>query len=149
MNSMDYLKVGLPEDIKAYVYGGHFEKAVKLINIYLKRNLSSLLKNRLGFELKRLEILKKQYSYNLDDALIIAKSRVRDFSFKELKSLINEGQADWIFIEGQIMLSKSFLNNIIKVNNHIRERLIEKPARDVGGELRVNTIKEIIKNSNT
>lgn len=146
---MEYLNAGLPEDIKAYIYGGYFEKAIKLINIYLTRNLSIQFRDRLKFELTRLEILKKQYIYNLDDALIYAKSRVKDFTIEELKNLIDEGYADWIFIEGQKMLNKSFLGNIIKVNSHIRNRLIEKPDPDLGGELRKNTLEEIIKKGKT
>ena len=50
MNNLSYLTSDLPEDIKNLVTIGNFEEANKLIDIYLNRNISSMLKDRLIFE---------------------------------------------------------------------------------------------------
>lgn len=141
---MNYLNVELPEDIKSYIYAGYFDKARKLIGIYLRRNISSLLKERLEFEVLRLSILEKNYIYSFDKALELCKKRISDFDEEELQYLIDERYADWLFIDGEMKLSRSFLNNTIKVNANIKERLFDKEPYDISGELRKKTVDEII-----
>ncbi|KUK15758.1 MAG: Transglutaminase domain protein [Petrotoga mobilis] len=60
-NDLGFLIANLPEDIEKVVDSGEFEKANKLIDIYLQRNISGTLKERLKFEKYRMEILKKEY----------------------------------------------------------------------------------------
>jgi len=49
-NDLGFLIANLPEDIAKLVDSGEFEKANKLIDIYLLRSISGTLKERLNFE---------------------------------------------------------------------------------------------------
>lgn len=146
MNKMEFLNVSLPEDIRQYIYSGYFNRAKSLINIYLNRNISSLLRKRLEFELIRINILRKHYTYSIEEALNLCKKKIKNFQDEELHFLINERYADWIYIDGEIKLSKSFLDNSIKVNRDIKERLLEKEPFDKSSELRNQVVKNIIQN---
>ena len=141
---MNFLNVDLPEDIRSHVGAGYFDKARGLISIYLERNISSLLKERLEFELLRLQMLEDQYTYSVEQALEHCMIRVYDFKMEELQYLIDERFADWIYINGEMKLSRSFLANSIKVHPTIKERLFKKEPDDVSGELRKKVVDEII-----
>ncbi|WFA10419.1 transglutaminase-like domain-containing protein [Tissierella sp. Yu-01] len=143
---MDFLNVDLPEDIRQHISAGHLNKAKELIDIYYKRNISSLLKRRLDFELLRIKMLKNHYTYSIDRALSLCKEKISDFKEQELQYLIDERYADWIYINGEIRLSNNFLDNTIKVNNQIKNRLIVKEPFDKSGELRKQVVNEIINN---
>lgn len=143
---MEFLNVGLPEDIRQHILAGNFNKAKELIDIYYKHNISSLLEKRLDFELLRIKMLDKHYTYSLDRALNLCKEKISDFKENELQFLIDKRYADWIYFNGEIRLSNNFLDNIIKVNNDIKNRLVEKESFDKSGELRKQVVNEIINN---
>lgn len=126
MNNLKFLAVDLPEDLKNLVIYGDFEKAEKLIDIYLKRNISTMLKKRLNFEKHRMKILRKEYIYTYDHALKIAKEKIKNFTGEELDILKDERYADWQYINGNVMFSNKFLDNILKVHPTMENRLINK-----------------------
>lgn len=144
MNSMSFLKSDLPDDINSYLHAGLFSDATRLIEIYKKRNISSLLRERLEFELLRMDMIKDQYTYSFDEGLRTMQSKVKDFKEEELSNLIDERYVDWHLINGEIFLSRSFFDNIIKVNPSIKQRLIESPPLDLSGEARQRAVNEII-----
>lgn len=61
MNKLAFLIADIPEDVRNLITSGDFEKALNLIDLYLKRNISILLKERLNFEKYRI-ILQPTYS---------------------------------------------------------------------------------------
>lgn len=141
---MNFLNVDLPDDVKSYIGAGYFDKARGLINIYLKRNISILLKERLDFELLRLKMLEEQYTFSFDAALEVGISKVKDFTGEELQYLIDERFADWIYVNGEIKLSRRFLSNTIKVHPTIKDRLLKKEPDDISGDLRKKVVNEVI-----
>ena len=145
MNSLDFLIADLPEDVNNLICFGEFQKAVRLIDIYLSRNISNTLKQRLSFEKYRLDVLKNEYIYTFEGALDLAQEKIEGFTRQELQELKDQRYADWIFIEGKVMFSKRFLDNIIKVHPTIKERLRIKEIEDeVERDFLDDTIKEII-----
>lgn len=126
MNSLRYLVADLPDDIKSLVTVGYFDEANKLIDIYLQRNISNMLKERLNFEKHRMNILKAQYTYTYDDALELMQEKIDNFTKEELDTLKAQRYIDWIFVDGKQMFHRSFFGNIIKVNKDIKERFKEK-----------------------
>ena len=141
---MQYLNVDLPDDVKSYVDAGYFNKARGLIALYLDRNISSILKERLEFELVRIKVLEKNYVYSFREAYELCDKKIENFTEAELHYLIDERYADWIFIEGEIKLSKRFLSNTIKVHPNVKDRLLVKEPTDISGDLRKKVVNEII-----
>lgn len=129
VNRLMHLLVDLPEDIKRYVYYGNYDKALSLIEIYLERNIPSILKERLIFEKERIRRLKEEYIYTFNEALTLAQKEIRDFTREELEALMDERYADWAYVDGQVTFHNRFLENIMKVNVNIKDRLIN-PQED-------------------
>lgn len=146
---MNFLNVSLPEDVRAYVYAGYFDKARELINVYLDRNVSALLKERLDFELVRLDMLENTYIYSFKEALKKCKENIEGFTEEEFNNLIDERYADWILVNGDMKLAKSFFENMVKVNPNIKERLFEAEPYDKSGEARKKAIADSINNGST
>lgn len=148
MYSLESLVLGLPEDVERYVVYGDFDAADRLIDIYMKRNISELLKKRLQYEKRRIRRLEKEYIYTFNDALEKASKKIKDFSGEELQKLIDERFADWIYLNGKVMLHEDFLDTIIKVYPNISARLLEKSEDKETGRTDVleTTINDIISN---
>lgn len=145
MNNLKSLMVNLPEDVERLVSYGDFTKALKLIDLYMGRNIPHILKDRLNFEKDRIRRFKEDYTYSFDEAFSLVQKNIKDFTKEELKYLKDERYADWIFIDGKIRFQNSFLENIIKVHNALGDRLIN-PNPDNNSNILEQTIDEIIKN---
>lgn len=144
MNKLEFLIAALPEDIKRQIEYGDFKEANKLIDIHMNRNISSMLKKRLAFEKHRINILKATYIYSFDTALRMAQEKIKDFTKEELTQLKDQRYTDWIYIDGKVMFNKSFLGNILKVNNDIENRLIDSEDKnDDRSVILDETIKEM------
>lgn len=144
MENIESLIVNLPEDVEKYVYYGDFQKAEKLIDIYLERNVGQILKDRLLYEKEIIKRLKKDYIYSYDEALEMAKKAIKDFDEKELEWMKDERYADWIYIDGKIKFHKNFLETILKTCLEIESRLYEKEEKDEKTNLLQNTVEDII-----
>jgi transglutaminase-like putative cysteine protease len=145
MNSLRYLAADLPDDIKNLVTIGNFDEANKLIDIYMDRNISTMLKERLNFEKHRMKVLKRQYTYSYDKALELMQEKIDNFSQEELYKLKAQRYIDWIFIDGKPMFHRSFFENILKVNKDIKNRLKNKDDENPSTILN-DTVNEIISN---
>lgn len=141
MNKLNFLMVNLPEDINKAVYYGDFKLANKLIDIYLKKNIPQILKDRLVFEKDRIRRLKEDYVYSYDEAFKLAKEEIIGLTEEEFQYLKDERYADWIFINGNTTFHKSFLRNILKVNISMRERFLHTRKDD--SKLLNNVIEKI------
>ncbi len=145
MNSLRYLVADLPDDIKNFVTIGNFDEANKLIALYMNRNISTMLKERLNFEKHRMKVLKRQYTYSYDKALELMQKKIDNFSQEELDKLKAQRYIDWIFIDGKPMFHRSFFENILKVNKDIKNRLKNKDDENPSTILN-DTVNEIISN---
>ncbi|QQY79002.1 transglutaminase-like putative cysteine protease [Keratinibaculum paraultunense] len=147
MNNLKFLVVDLPEDVSKAVIYGDFDKALKLIDLYMARNIPQVLKDRLDFEKDRIRRFKEDYTYTFDEALALAQENIKNFSKKELEYIKDARYADWIYIDGEIKFHNRFLENAIKVHPTLKERLIspEKNTPDILDEV----IEDIIQNGET
>lgn len=129
MENLESLKVNLPEDImKAEVYGD-YALAKKLINQRIKKNIPQLLRDRMLFELIRIDRLNDSYSHSYSEALDILKDNIKDFKSEELEELKDDGYADWIYVNGDVKFQNRFFQNIIKTNPEYHERLIDTSSK--------------------
>ena len=144
MDDLKSLVVELPNDVKSAVTYGDFEKATELIEIYMNRNIPTILKERLQYESDRIRRLQENYIYTFEEAYQMAVKAIHGFTREELKTMMDERYADWIYINGEVMLISSFLSNIMKVNSIMKDRSFEKNNNNKDSECLVKTVKEMI-----
>ncbi len=146
LENLNSLTVNLPEDVKKLITFGDYDKALELIELYMERNIPEILKDRLSFEKDRMRRFKQDYIYSYEEALKLAKSKIKNFTKEQLEEMKDERFADWIYIDGQVMFHKSFLENIIKVNTELDNRIIGDTQINKASEVLDKTIDEIMHN---
>lgn len=124
-NDLEFLKIDLPEDILKLKCNGDFDKALRLIDIKLKKDIPVALKKRLEVEKEIITVIEGEYPYSFDQALELLQKNIKDFNEKELIELQEENAVDWIFINGKEHFIESFYDNLIITRQEIARRRIE------------------------
>ena len=101
-SDVEFLHIRLPEDIEKLKWHGDFERAVRVIDRRLERDIPEALKKRLRYEKEILSRIPEEYPYSWKQALSLLRARVRDFREEELEELWEEDGADWIYLNGEI-----------------------------------------------
>lgn len=117
------LYVPLPEDIQKLKWYGDFDRAIKVINMRLKKEIPAVLKTRLELEKEILKRMPLQYPYSYEEALQLMKKAIRDFKEDELEELRDEDAAEWIYVNGQIRFKDDFLANLVKTRKYLADRV--------------------------
>lgn len=120
---LKFLKVNLPEDILKLKCNGNFKEAIKLIDLWLQKNLTNAMRKRLEFEKHIIHIIEKEYTYSFEEALNMLCDNVVEFKEEQLIKLQEESSADWILVKGKVKFNNSFYGNLIKTKPDIKERL--------------------------
>lgn len=142
---LECLQLKLPEDVEKCVMYGDFNKAEELIDIYMKRNISELLKKRLEYEKHIMKVIKEDYIYSFDEAYDMACDKIKEFTREELEELKDERFADWVYINGKVMFNRRFLGTVTSVCNKLSPRLIDVDEESKKKrEFLYKTIDEII-----
>ncbi len=136
-SDVEYLYVPLPEDIAKLKWHGDFERAVKVIDRRLEKDIPQALKKRLLYEKEILSRIPEEYPYTWEDALALLQAHVKDFQEEELEELWEENGAEWIYRNGKIFFKDDFLSNLIKTRPWIGERLINPEEKDSGEDKRM------------
>lgn len=142
MNRLNFLMADLPEDVNKTVYFGDYDKALEIIDLYLQKNVSPMLRNRLIFEKDRIRRLEEDYIYDYNQAFEKAKKEIEDLTDEEFVYLKDQRYSDWIYKNGEVVFASSFLGNIKKVNLEMKDRY-KNPRRD-GSEFLDAIINKII-----
>lgn len=139
------LHVPLPEDIEKLKWHGDFERALRVIDKRLEKDIPMALKKRLILEKEILSRIPGEYPYSWTDALALLQERVRDFSESELINMWEENAAEWIYIDGQVHFKDDFFSNMVKTRPWFRERLIFPDDRgsDEEGKIRDEVIRKM------
>ena len=122
-DDIEYLAVPLPEDIEKLKWFGDFERARKLIDMRLAKEIPEALKKRLELEKEILKRMPKSYIYSQEEALKLMQDALYDVTEEELKQLRDEGAAEWIFVQGQVRFKDNFLDNLLKTRPELPPRL--------------------------
>ncbi|MDO4326658.1 MAG: transglutaminase-like domain-containing protein [bacterium] len=133
-----YLTVPLPEDIMKLKWYGDFERAERVIDLRLKKEIPVALRKRLELEKLILKRLPKSYIFTEEEALKALQERVKDVTKEEFDELIDEGAIEWIYVNGQRKIMDDFIDNLLKTRPHISARirdayayLVERRAEDI------------------
>lgn len=127
INSLIY---ALPIDIQLAKHNGDLEKENRLIDYYLNDSKTPLfLKDRLIVER---EIIKRQYlnyPYTIQQGLELVQKQIPDYTLHDLQQAMDSGQADWIYINGEVRLQDRFFASMKKTYPDIALRSGE-PLKD-------------------
>ena len=116
------LQVGLPEDILKKKWAGDFDGAALAIDARLKKELPHMLRRRLELERELLPRLSRQYPHDKNQALLILKGLIPDFSQEEFDSLEQDNWLDFLFIGGEKRYFVRFHRTLLKVHPDIARR---------------------------
>ncbi len=125
MRQEDYqaLAIALPEDIVKAKWCGDFERATRLIDRSLADpRTPQCFKTRLRLEKEIIARLPLDYTYTLEQATELVRRDIPDFTQDELAQLMDEGAAEWIYIQGVPHLAARFYETLLKVNPNIARR---------------------------
>lgn len=127
-----YLSVPLPEDIEKLKWFGDFERAQKVIDMRLEKDIPNALRKRLILEKEILARMSESYIYSQEEGLRLMQEAVSDVTEEELEKLRDEGAVEWIYVYGQVRYKDDFLDNLIKTRPEIVSRL-KDPKKAVSG----------------
>lgn len=130
-SDLQYLTVGLPEDIEKLKWYGDFERAEKVIDMRLEKDIPQALRRRLELEKWILRRLPLEYVYTEEEALKQLGEALEGATAEELEQLRDEGAAEWIFVRGQVRYKDDFLENLLKTRTQLWPRLRD-PSRVKG-----------------
>ncbi|MCF0135378.1 MAG: transglutaminase domain-containing protein [Lachnospiraceae bacterium] len=117
------LAMELPEDILKAKWCGDFERAERMIDLYLQNDRTpDCVKTRLEAERKVIRRLPGDYAYTRAQALAIVQKDIPDFTMEELESFIDMGKIDWIYIQGELHTATRFYETLVKVQPDIARR---------------------------
>lgn len=123
-HDLSYYEVPLPEDVEKLKTYGDYDGAKRLIKTMLGREKTSeTMKKRLLLELDVLKVLgDSEYPYTFEQAASMMHEQIRDFCDEELVSLKESGEADWIYINGEVHFQRLFLENLVKTRPDYAQR---------------------------
>ena len=130
-SDLQYLTVGLPEDIEKLKWYGDFERAEKVINMRLEKDIPEALRKRLNLEKWILKRMPLEYVYTEEEALKLLQETLEGVTAEEMERLRDEGSAEWIFVRGQVRYKDDFLENLLKTRTELWPRL-KDPSRVKG-----------------
>ena len=116
------LAVDLPEDIEKKKWFGDFKGAIRLIDLWLTRDIPETLRDKLILEKEILQILPHEYTMNYTEALAALREKIPDLTEEEFADLKDHGKIDWIYVNGEEKYFESFVSTLLLVNAELRKR---------------------------
>ena len=113
----------LPEDVQKAKDFGDFERAQRLIDLYLNDPMTPVfLKDRLITEKEVLRRLPLYYPYTETQALALVQKEIPDSTMEDLHHYEDIKAADWIYVNGEVHLQCRFFASMQKVWAEIAEK---------------------------
>lgn len=129
-DTLRYSDLGLPEDILRRKLYGDFEGAVALIDRKLKQELPESLRQGLMAQRELILRLPADYPYTEAQALAKIQEHIPDFTAAELRERIDKGQIDWIYVNGEPRLVRSFYGTLCKTYKDFSARLTGEEGKN-------------------
>ena len=127
---MDFLAVGLPDEVRRLVELGEFSLAEERIKKLLEDNrFPEIMRNRLLYELERLRRVRFDYSIGREEALAMLKKEVLNFTEKDFEKWMRDGSIDFRAIDGEEKFFRSFIPNLFRFNEEAKKRRAKKEER--------------------
>lgn len=141
---MEFLTTPLPKDVEKLVNLGMFKQAKKKILERFKKPIPKTLKERLKFELFRLELSEKTYPYNEKEAFKLFKQLFKNAKRDEFEKLLEDGFIDFRLINGDKRFQERFHYNIAFTLDKYKQRLKEDKSRSKYRKITNDAIERLI-----
>lgn len=142
-SDLQYLTIKLPEDIEKLKWYGDFERAKKLIDMRLEKDIPEVLKKRLTLEKWILKRIPLEYVYTEEEAFHKLEETLEGITKEEMEQLRDEGAIEWLFVKGQVRYKDDFVENLLKTRTELWPRLrdpLRVEGRIKGSELLDQTV---------
>ncbi|MGI6686962.1 MAG: transglutaminase-like domain-containing protein [Christensenellales bacterium] len=127
LTNLDYFSCPLPEDVARLVAAGDYARAEKVIALRMASpKVPQMVKERLGLELRMIEVLPSCYPYTEEEMFALLKEKVRDITLDEMNALRDDGTLDWIYRDGKVYYKSDAYDSLIKTRVDMNERFIDK-----------------------
>ncbi|MCI8402567.1 MAG: transglutaminase domain-containing protein [Lachnospiraceae bacterium] len=129
-----WLSLPLPEDVMKHKWHGDFAAMEQAMDRRLSGGLSDGMRKRLLLEKKIIKRLPGNYPLDREDACKKLEEAVEGFRPEELKKLMDEDCADWIYIGGEPHFRDNLLENLFKTRPDYaaRRRKEQEESREKG-----------------
>ncbi|MDR1649004.1 MAG: transglutaminase domain-containing protein [Synergistaceae bacterium] len=124
-SDLRYLLVELPEDIAKLKTAGYFERAGRVIDKRLQKQLPLALRKRLEIEKEILARIPLYYPYSYERAFSLLSASFRDFGPEEMETLWEEDALDWIFVKGWPFFKDDIVANLVKTRKDLADRVTD------------------------
>ncbi|RLF17149.1 MAG: transglutaminase domain-containing protein [Thermoprotei archaeon] len=129
MSIIAFLKQPIPDSIRELVDSGKLKEAEEAIKVALKRIRDPERRERLEYELFRINVLRGEYNLTVEEAFKKFKEEVPDITREEFKSLMNAGKFDYRIIDGEVRFFKFFVFNFFKLNKEWEKRRTKRDEK--------------------
>lgn len=144
-DDMKALAVALPEEIEKKKWYGDFDGAVRLIDLWLERDIPKLQRAKLNLEKEILQVLPLEYTMTRQEALAALQERIPDLTEQEFTDLKDHGKIDWLYVNGEERYQDDFVDTLLLVNSLIRERAAKHSPAVTGPDIKKEALLHIIR----
>jgi len=138
-HNFKYLQIGLPDDISRRKGYGDFEGAIKIIDRKLKsKNQPHAFQNSLIAQREIMIRLPENYPYTKIQAIEKIREYILDFTEAEFDAREQNGEIEWIYIQGIPHYFDRFFESMIKTDEEFSSRAGIKNVISDGGSINVD-----------
>ena len=135
-DTIPFMTVGLPDDIRHHQHNGNFAEAIRLIDLRLaQNNLPNCLRNSLIAHREMFDRMAVEFPYTKEEALAIVQKKIPEFTMAELEEQMDLRNAQWTYINGEIRVFGRFDETLFSVVDAVYNRV---PPKDPNAPAPIN-----------
>jgi len=134
--TIPFMSVGLPDDIRQHQQFGNYTEAIRLIDLRLaQNNLPNCLRNSLIAYREMFSRLPLEYPYTKEEALAIVRKKIPEYTMAELEEQMDLRNVRWAYIDGQLRIFGRFDETLFSVVDEVYNRV---PPKDPNAPAPIN-----------
>ena len=112
-DTLQYLNIGLPDDIARRKAWGDFEGAIRLIDLRLAQdNLSEPMRACLTAEREIICRIPQNYPFDRAAALAVVRGHIPNFTEEEFDERVDAGKISWLYVNGEMHFLDRFFETV-------------------------------------
>ena len=125
-DTVRFLHIGMPDDIRMRKLHGDYAGAVRLIGQRLEdTNLPQAMKYSLELQKEIIRRLPEEFPYTKEEALSIIREKLPDFEEAEFDMLVDTRKIRWIYVDGEMRIFNRFYSSLVKAYPGFAQRVRE------------------------
>ncbi len=128
-DTIPFMTVGLPDDIRRHQHAGNYAEAIRLIDLRLSQtNLPACLRHSLVAHREMFDRMAVEFPYTKDEALAIVQKKIPEYTMAELEEQMDLRNVHWIYLNGEIRIFGRFDETLFSVVDEVYNRVPPKPV---------------------